>query len=286
MIVYLNGEYVPHAGARVSVDDRGFLFGDGVYEVVRVYAGRSFLMEDHLRRLAAGLSALRIELQDPAGLGAAAERLLDENGLRAGESVVYIQVTRGSAPRMHAFPGPEVPPTVYVAARPFREHPASYYEDGVSAITLPDNRWARCDIKSIALLPNVLANQQAKEAGAFEALLVRDGIVLEGSHSNVFAVADGVLVTYPASNYILPGITRRVVLKLAAEQSVPAREGLIPLEGLFEVDELFLAGTTTEVMPVVLVDGRPIGGGRPGPVTTELLRLYRARSRPRAAVRA
>lgn len=275
MLVYLNGETLPHGEARVPVDDRGFLFADGIYEVARVYDGRIFMLDDHLRRLAAGLDAIEITFDGVHDLAGVAERLLDENGLREGDATIYIQVTRGAAPRKHAFPPAGTPPTVYVAARPFAQHPPAYFEEGVAAITAPDTRWTRCDIKSVSLLPNVLANQRAQAAGAFEALFVRDGIVVEGAHSNLFAVTDGTLVTYPASNYILPGITRRLVLDLAAALDVTAREGSILAERLYDVDEAFLSGTTTEIMPVVTVDGRRIGDGRPGPVTRRLQRAYR-----------
>ena len=275
MLVYLNGEIVPHEEARVPVDDRGFLFADGVYEVVRVYDGRPFLMDAHLQRLRRGLAELRIDDPGAAGLAAVAERLLDENGLRSGDATVYIQVTRGAAPRAHAFPPAGTPPTVYVAAKPFRQHPAEYYRDGVAAITAPDTRWSRCDIKSVSLLPNVLANQAAKDAGAFEALFVRDGIVLEGSLSNLFVVDDGALVTYPASNYILAGITRRHVIGLASALGIPVVEAPVPLDRLFTAAELFLSGTTTEVLPVTRVDGRDIAAGRPGPITLRVQRAFR-----------
>lgn len=270
MLVYLNGDYLPHADARVSVDDRGFLFADGLYEVARVYGGRIFLMDDHLRRLAAGVRALRIPCERVHELAGVAERLLDENRLRTGDAIVYIQITRGAAPRAHPFPPPDVPPTVYVMVKAFEPYPAAYWDEGVAAITLPDTRWTRCDIKSVSLLPNVLANQAAKEAGAFEALFVRDGVVIEGSHSNLFGVLDGELLTFPECNYILAGITRERVLALAAQLGVLAREGAIPFDRLFQTSELFLSGTTTEVMPVVRVDGRAIGDGRPGPVTRRL----------------
>lgn len=277
MLVYLNGQYLPLEEARVPVEDRGFLFADGLYEVIRVYNGRIFALEPHLRRLADGLRALRIGFTGLDQLGPIAERLLDQNGLRSGDATLYIQVTRGAAPRAHAFPSPDVPPTVYVAARPFTPYPAAYYENGVKAITVPDTRWTRCDIKTVSLVANVLANQQAKEAGAFEALFVRDGVVIEGSHSNLFAVYGDTLVTYPASNYILAGITRSIVLDIAAELGIPVRQGPILADQLFAAGELFLSGTTTEVMPVVQVDGRPIADGRPGPVTQRIQRAFRER---------
>ncbi len=278
MRVYLNGELVPAEEARVPVDDRGFLFADGVYEVARVYDGRIFKMAEHLRRMSDGLGAIRIDFPDIGGLAGIAERLLDENGLRSGGATIYIQVTRGVAPRKHAFPA-GVRPTVFLAARAYQDPPATYWDDGVAAIRYPDIRWARCDIKSVALLPNVLANQAAHEVDAFEALFVRDGVVIEGSHSNLAAVIDGTVVTYPRSNYILPGITRDSVLQLARHAGIPVREGPIYDHELFAVEELFLLGTTTEVMPVVRVDGHQIGDGRPGPVTRRLIELYRQATR-------
>jgi D-alanine transaminase len=274
MIVYLNGEYLPIERASVSVEDRGFLFADGIYEVAHVYRGRIFEWDAHMRRMADGLGALRIPFRELDGLGAIAQRLLDENGLAAGEATIYVQITRGAAPRAHAFPPDSTPPTVLVVARPFDGYPASYREQGVDTITVPDIRWGRCDIKSVALLANVLANQQAKEAGAFEALLVRDGVVIEGSHSNLLAVIDGTLVTYPECNYILPGITRDLTLRLAHELAIPVKLGPILAERLFQVEELFLSGTTTGIMPIARVDGRAIGEGRPGPMTRKLQQAF------------
>jgi len=277
VLVYLNGEYIPHEEARVSVDDRGFLFADGLYEVIRVYGGRLHRAGDHLARLERGLAALRIGFRDMDLLTEIMKRLIEENGLD-GDATVYIQVSRGAAARQHAFPQQDTKPTVYVAAQPYGNHPEDYWLDGVEAITVPDNRWARCDIKSIALLPNVLANQAAHAAGAFEALFVKDGVVIEGSHSNLWAVHRDRLITYPASNYTLPGITRAEVFELADELGIEAREGMIYHENLFEMDELFLSGTTTEIMPVVRVDGREILDGEPGPITRKLLAAFRKRT--------
>jgi D-alanine transaminase len=275
MIVHLNGSFLDQAAARIPVDDRGFVFADGVYEVIRVYDGHPFLMEPHLQRLRAGLAALRIAA-DVDGLPGVAERLLDENRLHRGDATIYIQVTRGAAPRKHAFPTPPVPPTVYVAAKPFAQHAPALFDRGVAAIAVPDTRWSRCDIKSIALLPNVLANQQAHEAGAFEALFVRDGALIEGSHSNLFGVIDGELRTYPECNYILGGITRNLVIALARDEGIPVREAPLYWDRIGDVAELFLSGTTTDVMPVTTLDGRPVGDGRPGKITRQLLAAYRA----------
>lgn len=273
MLVYLNGEFVDHASARVSVDDRGFLFADGLYEVARVYDGRIFQLRPHLERMQHGLGELRIHAQIDA-IPDIAERLLDENELRHGDATVYVQVTRGAAPRAHAFPPPETPATVYVLAKPFRQHPATYFEDGVATITVPDTRWSRCDIKSIALLPNVLANQQAKDHGAFEALFVRDGAVIEGSHSNLFGVLDGRLITYNMCGYILGGITRKLIMDRAPELGIRVAEEPVKLAELDRVEELFLSGTTTEVMPISKVDNKLIGDGKPGPVTRRLQEAF------------
>jgi D-alanine transaminase len=275
MIVFLNGEYVDHANARVSVDDRGFLFADGVYEVVRVYEGRIFAMQPHMRRMRNGLGQLRINDGMIEDLPKICECLLDRNELRTGDATIYLQVTRGAAPRGHAFPSPEVRPTVYALARPFKNYPDSYFTDGVPTVTVPDTRWSRCDIKSVALLPNVLANQQAKDAGAFEALFVRDGILIEGSHSNLWGVIDGEAVTYPSSGYILGGITRDLILERAHEAGVKVREAPIMMDEFDKVQELFLSGTTTEVMPIAKVDDKIVGNGKPGPVTKKLMEAFK-----------
>jgi len=276
-IVYLNGSYLPKAEAHLSPDDRGFLFADGIYEVVRSYAGRFFGLEPHLARMARGLRAIRIEGLDASSLGTVCRELLERNGLAGRDALVYLQVTRGAATRTHWFPDPAVAPTVYGSTMPYKAKadPAA----GVAVITMPDQRWARCDIKSVALLPNCLAAQAAHEAGVPEALLVRDGVVLEGTHTSFFGVVGGVVRTAPANNYILPSITRQTVLDLCAEHGIPARTEPVLLEELPLADELFLAGTTMEVMPIVQVDGRPVGRGTPGPVAERLLGLFRDRVR-------
>jgi D-alanine transaminase len=280
MLVYLNGTYVPKERATISVDDRGFIFGDGVYEVIRARDGQLFEAAAHFERLAAGLDALEIqglaraELQT---LETIARELLERNGLVQGngesggasEATIYLQVTRGAAPRTHAFPRVATTPTVYLAASPFTPAVA-LQERGGTAITLPDVRWARCNIKTINLVPNVLAKQRAVEAGATEAIFVRDGAITDGASTNVFAVFDGEVRTPPLSTYLLPGITRRVVLDLAAESGIPVREQPVLLEELARADELFLTGTTTDVQPVCELDGRRIGAGTPGPVTRRL----------------
>jgi D-alanine transaminase len=276
--VYLNGEFVPKERATISVEDRGFIFGDGIYEVVRVVDGRIFEWGAHADRLRRGLAGIRIVLDPPAidGLRAVCERLVHENGLVDGEATVYMQVSRGAAPRTHHFPPPGTPPTVYASATRFvvpREHRAS----GVSAITFPDFRWLRCDLKTVNLLGAVLARQAAAEAGAYEAILLRDGVMTEGAATNTFAVVDGALRTHPLSHLILPGITRLVLVDLMRENGIALTEKPVTQAELLRASELFVCGTTTDVTPVVSLDGRPVGGGTPGPETRKLQALLEAR---------
>ena len=284
--VYLNGAYLPREEARVSVDDRGFLFGDGVYEVAPAYRGTFFTMDRHLDRMRRGLAALRIDF-DAGTLTEVHERLLDENGLQDTEvAIVYSQVTRGVAPRTHAFPSGDhagTRPSVYAFAKEFVRPSAERWDEGWSAITVPDRRWARVDIKTINLLPNVMAQQAAVDAGAKDAILVKDGVALEGSHNNFWVVVGGTVVTHPATNLILDGITRGVVLELCEELGIPLELRAVPVEELEGVDEAFFTGTTTEVRPAVRIDGRPVGDGRPGPVTRRLQDAFLARTRAVAA---
>lgn len=270
--IYLNGAFLPKDEAHISPDDRGFLLADGVYEVTPAYRGRFFRLDRHLARLRRGLSALRIPF-DPGDQEVAEihRRLLEENDLGTEEvSYVYLQVTRGAAPRTHAFPPGEVSPTVYGFAKAFRRPDRERWKEGFSAVTVPDRRWSRVDIKSIALLPNVLALQAARDAGADDALFVRDGVALEGAHNNLFAVVDGTVVTHPASHEILHGITREFVMELCREVGLVVDERAIQVEELFQADEVFFTGTTTEVKPTVRIDDRAVGSGEVGPVTTKL----------------
>jgi D-alanine transaminase len=267
-LVYLGGEIMPRNRATVSIDDRGFLFGDAVYEVIRVVRGRFIEPERHLRRLARSLR--EVGLRAPAlDLLAVATDLIRRNDLGGREATVYAQVSRGAAPRQHAFPPSGTPPTVLVTAMPFTPR-TDLIASGVAVITLPDVRWSRCDIKSVNLLPNVLAAQRAAEAGAFEAILVRDGVVTEATRSNVLAVVGGVMRTHPTGPLILPGVTREVVLELASGAGIPVREEELGADELFAAEEVLLTGTTADVTPVVTVDGRAVGEGRPGPVGRRL----------------
>ena len=273
-VVHLNGDYLPADEARIPVSDRGFLFGDGVYEVTPAYRGRLFRWPEHLARMRKGLAALGIEYA-AAALEAVKRGLLARNGLDdVPAAYVYVQVTRGVAPRTHAFPDPPVPPSVYGFANRFVRAPREVWERGYRAITVPDQRWALAEIKAIALLPNCLAQQAAVEAGVSDAIFVRDGIALEGSHNNLFAVFDGVVATAPKSNYILHGVTRDLLIELCGELGLPVEERAIPLAELYRADEVFFTGTTTEVRPSVEVDGRKIGDGRVGPVATRLFDAF------------
>jgi D-alanine transaminase len=272
-IVYLNGEYLPLEGARVSVEDRGFLFADGIYEVVRFYGGRPFRLGAHLRRLQHSSRETRLPLHGGvAELPRIIERVRSENDLHDGE--IYVECTRGAAhPRGHPFPA-QPAPTLLVMPVPIHALPSDAHTRGLSAVTAPDIRWRHCDVKSIMLLPNVMAKQQARDQGAFEAVFVRDGVVTEGASTNVFAVINGVLRTHPADQDILAGISRQVVLELATELGLEAREDPFTLDQLHAAEEAFLTSTTVEVLPISQVDQLPIGDGCPGPRTIHLWQAF------------
>lgn len=271
--VYLNGEFLPKSEACISVDDRGFLFADSVYEVCAAYSGRFFHVERHITRLTRSLAELRIHF-DCRALVPVFERLLVENGLTDDESAyVYAQVTRGVAPRTHAFPTELVEPTVYAYGSRYQRPTPERWSEGFAAVTVPDRRWARVDVKTTNLLPNCLAAQAAVEAGVKDAILVKDGIALEGANNNFCAVIGGAVVTHPVTNVVLPGITREYVLGLCSNLGLDVELRPIFVEELAEADEAFTTGTTTEVRPLVEIDGRPVGDGRVGPITR---RLYEA----------
>ncbi len=276
MIVYFNGQTMPKEEVRISPEDRGFLFGDGVYEVIRVYGGKLFEAKAHLDRLTRSLRELKIPFPGVDRLEGISHRLLVENGLETGDAAVYIQITRGSAKRKHAFPPADTPPTVYLSAYGF-DPPKKEWEEGAKVVLVPDIRWTRCDIKSVALLPNVMAAQQAAEAGAKEAVFVRDGAVTEGAHTNFAAVLDGEIRTAPLSNLILPGITRQVALSLCRERGLPVTEYPVLESELEAAEEAMIWGTTTEIMPVVRINDRRIGDGKPGPVTRRLQEAFAVR---------
>jgi len=269
--VYLNGQYLPQDQALISPLDRGFTYGDGVYEMIRAYNGKIFLLAEHFARLGSSCAKMRIGAH-LTPLEAVPERLLRENGL-TGDALIYVQITRGTAPRSHVFPPADTKPTVFAMAWAFAKNPA-FDGPGAIAILEPDVRWSRCDIKVTSLVPNSMAAQRAKELGAHEGLFVRDGVVQEGSLSNFFAVFDGEVRTAPLSNYILPGITRAVVLDLCREHGIPYRETPVFATELGEADELFLTSTPYDVVSIDNLDGRKLPAERP--VTRRLAELFRA----------
>lgn len=269
-IVYLNGEFLPLDQAKVSVLDRGFLFGDGVYEVIPVYAGKPFRLEEHLLRLNNSLAGIRL---DPPLTPAQWEALFARLIQGEQDQYIYLQVTRGAGPvRDHAFPK-GVAPTVFVMCLPLTPVPAT----GSSAITVRDIRWQWCHIKAITLLANVLQRQQALDEGCAEAILVRDGYAIEGAASNLFAVIDGVLVTPPKSNDILPGITRDLVVEIAQANGMALEERNISLQELYRAEEVWVTNSPREVLPIVILDGRKVGDGQPGPVWARMNELYQQR---------
>jgi D-alanine transaminase len=264
-VAFLNGRFLPLADAVVSIEDRGFQFGDGVYEVIRTYGGRPFEAEAHLARL--DRSAQAIELQQPYS-HARWSQLITEGIERAAypESKIYLQITRGAAPRDHSYAA-DLVPTVMMTVRELQPLTDSIKSRGVAAMTMEDVRWGRCDIKSINLLANVLARQQAKQAGVFETILVKGGVVTEGAVSNVVLVRNASLITAPEGPRILSGVTRAVVLQLARAHGISVHERYPSQGDLFAAEEVFLTGTTVEVLGVVEIDGKAIGSGRPGRLT-------------------
>jgi len=274
LTVYLNGQYLPLEQATVSVEDRSFLFADGIYEVVRIYGGRPLHMSEHLARLVRSAAVIQLPKPDVEQIKGILYELVRSNQIIEG--TVYLQLSRGAyTPRSHAFPTEEIKPTLLVIARHFTDCPENRTV-GVSAITAPEQRWARCDIKSVSLLPNILAKQLAAQAGAYEAIFVRDGIAIEGASSNFFAVRDGEIYTYPKCNYILAGITRDQVLVFAREKGYSIREEGIPVTELRQCSEMWVTSCTSEITPIVQLDGRKVGAGKPGPITQDLQAAYTA----------
>lgn len=277
MQVYLNGSFLDHTEAKVSVTDRGFIFGDGVYEVTRVINGKPFREKEHLARLDQGLKSLKINLDAEVRktIPDINREIIKRNDLLEGEAAIYMQITRGAAwPRTHTFPDQPVKSTIYLSAARFEPH-TELHKTGVDVITLSDVRWTRCNIKTVLLLPNTLAKQQAKEAGVNSALLIRDGVVTESPNANIFGVKDGALYTYPESNYILSGITRGVVLEIAEKLEIPVHFTPIREENIFGLDELFFSGTTTDIQPVTVINGKNLGTGKPGPMVKAIQEEYR-----------
>jgi len=274
-VVYLDGEFMPVAEAKVSVMDRGFLFGDGVYEVIPVYSRRAFRLPEHLRRLGASLAGVRIA--NPFG-DAEWARLVGEIIARnePEDQSVYLQVTRGADTRRnHAFPAVAVP-TAFLMSEPLTTPPPALRETGIAAISAADFRWLRCDLKATSLLANCLLRQLAVDAGCVETLLLRDGCLIEGAASNIFAVRNGVLLAPPKNHLMLPGITYDVVLELAAANGMPAEVRNIAEAEMRAADELWMTSSTKEVLPITVLDGRPVGSGAPGPCFRRMYDWYQA----------
>lgn len=279
-ITYVNGRYLPHADAAVHVEDRGYQFGDGVYEAAEVKDGRIIDETRHMQRLWRSLSELRIRPPMPlVALGAVTREVIRRNRVKDG--VIYLQITRGVAPRNHMFPPEETPPSLVVSSHSIARRTGDQRAvEGVAVITVPDNRWERVDIKAVTLLPNVLAKQRAREAGAYEAWFVdRDGFVTEGASTNAWIVTKaGTLVTRPAERGILRGITRSVVLDLAKREGLTVEERRFTVEEAMSAKEAFLTAATTIVMPVVKIDGNTVADGHPGPLATRLRAIFHSQA--------
>ena len=267
-LAYLNGEFLPIDKALVPIEDRGYQFGDAVYEFIASYNGRLFYLEEHLDRLDRSLKGLFFPPVSRETILKAVLTLFEKAEIeRAG---IYIQVSRGVSPRNHAFPD-DVHPQIVMTIREVEEKPPELRKNGAAAITVEDFRWGRCDLKTVQLLPNVLAKQKALAAGVFDAIFVSsEGVVREATSSNICIVADGKVITHPLTPQILPGITRMVVIDLCRELDIPVSERFFKTDALYGAEEAFLTGTVTEVLPIVTIDGQRIGDGQVGPVTARL----------------
>ncbi len=274
MTVFLNGQFLPISEAKVSVLDRGFIFGDGVYEVIPVYSRQIFRLPEHLQRLRRSLDNIQLPnpYQDEEWISIIRE-LVSRN--EPEDQYLYLHITRGVAKRDHAFPNPPVPATVFLMSNPLNTPPARLLQSGISAITAPDNRWLRCDIKAISLLPNVLLRQMAIYAGCAETIMIRDNeFMTEGAASNIFIVKNGVLIAPPKDHLMLPGITYDVVLELAASNNIPRQVRKVLLRELLNADELLLTSSTKEVLAITQLDEKLVGTGKPGPMFEKLYGLY------------
>ncbi len=271
-MIYLNGEFMPIEQARIPVLDRGFIFGDGVYEVIPVYSRHPFRLAEHLRRLQDSLNSIRLaNPHDHQTWMRLIGRLVELN--EAQDQSIYMHITRGPAKRDHAFPK-DITPTVFLMSNPLTIPPQQQVSDGVCAITAVDNRWSRCDIKAIALLPNVLLRQEAVEAGCVEAVLLRDGFMTEGAASNIFVVRAGVMLAPPKDHLMLPGITYDVVLELAQAHRIRHEVRKISEAELRSAQEIWLTSSTKEVLAITRLDGAPVGKGTPGPMFARMYALY------------
>ncbi len=264
-IVFLNNQFINKKDAKISADDRGFIFADGVYEVIKYYNGKAFRYNDHLLRLKRSLSEMEIDYDKTENLESMFQELLHKNNLTGKHAGLYLQISRGEHKRVHHYPE-NITPTVYA----FAYHMPSFtdnLENGIKVITHEDIRWQRCDIKSVSLLPNSMIYNKAVKAGAGECVLIRDGIVTEATHSSVLGVKNGVVITHPLSNLILPGITRKVILEICQVNGIAFEERAFSEKELYEMDELIIAGTGSEVTPAISINDSPVGNGKPGEIT-------------------
>ena len=264
-VVYLNGEFMAKEAARISPNDRGFIFADGVYEVAKFYNGKPFRFDDHLERLKRSLSELEIEYSETESLRSVFAELIIRNNLQNKHAGIYLQISRGEHKRVHHFPE-NIQPTVYAFAY-YMPSFTDNLENGISLISHEDIRWQRCDIKSVSLLPNTMLYNKAVKAGAGECVLIRNGMVTEATHSSVLGVKKGTVITSPLSNLILPGITRKVILEICAANNIPFEEREFSEAEMLEMDELIIAGTGSEITPAIQVDSSVIGNGKPGKIT-------------------
>ncbi|MGG5252573.1 D-amino-acid transaminase [Neobacillus sp. SM06] len=268
----LDGKIIERSEAKVDIEDRGYQFGDGVYEVIRIYNGKMFTAKQHLDRFYRSAESIGIVIPYTKELlTGMLNELVAKNNLGLG--IIYMQITRGAAPRNHAFPAQDVLPALSAYTKEVGR-PAENLESGVRTILTEDIRWLRCDIKSLNLLGNILAKQKASEVGCFEAIQHRGENVTEGSSSNVFIAQNGVVVTHPSDNFILKGITKEVILTLCKENGIAVEERVFTIKDLYDADEVFLSSTTAEVMPIIEIEGKAVHNGAPGPITKKLQELF------------
>jgi len=277
-ISYLNGIFLPASEARISPLDRGFIFGDGIYEVIPAYGSQLFRLDEHLQRLDDNLAEVRIKqpLTNNEWKTVLSEVVARNQAAHGGEQSIYLQVTRGVAERDHGFPDSNVEPTLFIMSAPLKPLPASITEEGVAAITHEDIRWKNCHIKSTSLLGNILLRQHAYDEDAVEAILVRDGEVTEGAASNLFAIIDDVLITPPKGPLLLPGITRDLILELAKQHNIAACEAFITPAQLSDAEEIWLTSSTKEILPVTTLNGNAVNDGKPGKVWQQMTQHYQA----------
>jgi D-alanine transaminase len=272
---YFNGNYIPKDDVKISPDDRGFLFADGIYEVIRWYKGGYFDMDGHIVRLKRSLHELKLKWTGVPELPAIALNLIKLNHLENEDAMLYLQVTRGAAKRTHYFPNPEIQPTVYACVFPFVPDNSMRVE-GVKVMLKEDIRWSRCDVKSVSLLANTLCFDEAYRSGLKECIFHRNGVITEGSHSNIFLVVEKTLRTHPESNFILSGITRKNILKIARELRLRTSEEAVPVDQLRSASEAFITNTSAEVTPVIELGGIQIGNGKPGTITNLIAERFDA----------